>query len=161
MCCGTSGVKIIQEVGGITSSNDAITKISSALSANAGKVNGMITTGDISTAGLCNVLSDYYKQSPNAAKIKAVGIDTDPITLQAIKDGIIDGTIAQNPKAQVYLSLSILKDLAQGYKVKSGQYFIDSGTAFITKENLSTYQTALDTITTSLENNLTSKYLTK
>ena len=90
-----------------------------------------------------------------------IGIDTDPITLQAIRDGAIDGTIAQNPFAHGYISCALLKYMLDGYKPIKPYQLVDAGDVLVTKENVDTFSQQIDAITDQLKKDLTTKYLTK
>lgn len=153
-------VKIVQEISGMSSTEEATTKIESALSANIENVDGIICTGFTTTLGLVNVLNDY-KSSGGTKQIHAVGIDTDPTVIEAIGNGTLDATIAQNPEGMGYVSLLILKYLSEGYRMADSVYFIDSGTAVVTKDNLTTYSDSINEVTQSIIADLTTRYLVK
>ena len=55
--------------------------------------------------------------------------------MQAIKDGVIDGTIVQNPSGQGYLGMMLLQYLSEGYKPKADVYFVDAGFAYANQDN--------------------------
>jgi ribose transport system substrate-binding protein len=107
-------VKIIQEISGMTSLEEAVEKIGNVLSANIEQVDGIIATGFTISVGIAQVLGEYYDTGGDR-EIHAVGIDTDPTVMKAIEDGVMDGTIAQNPYGHGYLSLLALKLIAEGY----------------------------------------------
>lgn len=153
-------VEIIQEISGMTSVEEAVEKIGNALSANINQVDGIIATGFTTSVGIAQVLSEYYDTGGNR-EIHAVGIDTDPTVMKAIEDGVMDGTIAQNPFGHGYLSLLVLKYLAEGYEPVEGVYHIDSGTAFVTKDNLDSYANDIMAVTEQIKSELTTKYLKK
>lgn len=153
-------VKIIQEVAGIKTQEEAVSKIESVLSANAGKVNGMVCTGFVTTVGMSQILSDYYAKNKDQ-KIYAIGIDTDPGVMKAIESGIIDATIAQNPLGHGYISCMLLKLMNEGYKAKDGQYFINSGNVLVTKENMTSFEKDLEKVTDFILLDLTKTYLSK
>jgi ribose transport system substrate-binding protein len=154
------GVTILQEVAGITTSDEAVSKIESALSANGAKIDGIITTGFNPSVGLAQLMPGYYAQN-GSRHIKTVTIDTDPTVLKGIQDGVIDGTIGQNPQGQGYLSMKVLTLLLDGWKPAGGQTSIDTGDVFITKANLTTYSQDLEKVTSTISDELTTKYLTK
>lgn len=155
-------VKIIQEVAGITTAEEAVTKIQDALSANAGQVDGIVNTGFTTTVGTAQVLSDYYQKEGKDHHIWAVGIDTDDVTMQAIEDGTLDATLSQNPVGMGYITCMLLKNMIEeGYKPADGQYFINAGSMIVTKDNLDTYQAEIDKMTEELAGKLTTEYLTK
>ena len=154
-------VNIIQEIAGIKNQEEAVSKIESALSANVGRVDGMIATGFIVTVGMVQTLSDYYEKQGTDRIIHTIGIDTDPGVMKAIEEGILTATIAQNPVGHGYISCMLLKLLAEGYQPKDGVTFIDAGSLVVTKDNLDTYETDIDKVTESILARLTTDYLTK
>lgn len=151
-------VEIIQEISGMTSTEEAVDKISNALSANINDVDGLLATGFTTSVGIAQVLDEYYGTGGDR-EIHAVGIDTDPTVVKAIEDGVMDGTIAQNPYGHGYLSLLALKYMAEGYAPIDGMYHIDSGSAFVTQENLETYADDIMAVTEQIKSELTTKYL--
>jgi len=154
-------VKIIQEIAGIKTQEEAVSKIESALSANVGKVDGIVCTGFVTSVGMTQTLTDYYAKQGDSKHIYAVGIDTDTGVIKGIEDGIIDATIAQNPLGHGYISCMLLKYLSEGYTVKDGEYFINSGNVLVTKDNLTTYAADLEVVTQDILASLTTKYLVK
>jgi ribose transport system substrate-binding protein len=98
-----------------------------------------------------------------------IGIDDDPIVLQAIKDGYLQGTMAQNPYGQGYIAAFVLKRLREGCKIKDGapfqqtaqnKTFIDSGTLLIHAGNIDTYKAELKKIAQEIIDSFEAKYLT-
>jgi ribose transport system substrate-binding protein len=71
--------------------------------------------------------------------IHFVGIDDDPLVLDAIRNGQIDATISQNPYGHGYITCTLLKYLLDGWKPKEDVYFVNAGIAIVTKENVDTY----------------------
>jgi len=127
-------VKILQEISSVDSFEAAESKIGSFLSARGKEVDGMISTAYVATvvnAGLLTEIGDK--------RIKFIGIDDDPKVLTAIKQGYVSGTMSQAPYGQAYLALTGLDLLRQGYTVKKGKYFIDSGSFLIDASNADTY----------------------
>ena len=153
-------VKIIQEVAGMTSVDQATVKVGDALSANIDKVDGIIATGYTPSVAIAQALTEY-KSKDGTRTIHAVGIDTDPIVMTAIKDGVMDGTIVQNPYGHGYLSLLLLKYLSEGYKPKADAYFVNAGFAFANKDNLDTYSEDTLKVTEQIKSELLDKYLEK
>jgi len=154
-------VKIIQEIAGIKTQEEAVSKIESALSANAGKIDGIVCTGLVTSVGMTQTLTDYYAKQTDAKHIFAIGIDTDSGVIKGIEDGVIDATVAQNPIGHGYISCMLLKYLSEGYTVKEGAYFINSGNAIVTKDNLTTYAADLEKVTNDILASLTTEYLVK
>jgi ribose transport system substrate-binding protein len=155
------GVKIIQEIGDMTSIEDATEKIQNALSAKINEVDGIICTGYTTTVAATQILTELQKSKKVSKKIRFVGIDDDKIVLQAIKDGYIDATIAQNPYGHGYIGCMLLKYLSDGYKPKPGVYGVNAGTAVVTKANVDTYFKDVMATTKKILAELTTKYLTK
>ncbi len=153
-------VEIIQEVAGIKSAEEAVQKISDAIAANASSVDGIIATGFVPSVAIAQVLADYREQGGDR-DIKSVGIDTDPVVMDAIANGIMTGTIAQNPYGHGYLSLLALLCMENGYVPVEGAYHIDAGTAFVTAENIDTFADDITAVTQSIKDDLLTKYLTK
>ena len=153
-------VTIIQEVAGMTSVETAVQKVGDALSANIDKVDGIIATGYTPSVAIAQVLGEYKAQD-GARTIHAVGIDTDAIVMQAIKDGVMDGTIVQNPYGHGYLSLLLLQYLSEGYMPKADAYFVDAGFAYANKDNLETYNDDILAVTEQIKTELLDKYLEK
>jgi ribose transport system substrate-binding protein len=152
------GVRIV-EVAGIKSEQEAVEKIEGAIAGAGGYVDGIICTGYVPTVAMSKILTDY--ETKDKRHIHAVGIDTDPVTLQAISDGYLEGTISQNPYGHGYLSLLALKYLSEGWKPRPGAYNINGGIVMVTKANLKTYDADLTKITNQIKGDMTKKYLMK
>jgi ribose transport system substrate-binding protein len=153
-------VTIIQEVAGMQTVDEATLKIGDALSANIDRVDGIIATGYTPSVAIAQVLTEY-KARDGARTVHAVGIDTDEVVMQAIRDGVMDGTIVQNPYGHGYLSMLLLQYLSEGYTPKAGAYFVDAGFAFATQENLETYSEDVLDVTEQIKSELLDKYLEK
>jgi ribose transport system substrate-binding protein len=153
-------VKIMQEVAGMSTPEEALQKVGDALSANIDTVDGIIATGYTPSVAIAQVLSEY-KSKGGERTIHAVGIDTDDVVMQAIKDGVMDGTIVQNPYGHGYLSMLLLQYLNEGYTPKADTYFVDAGFAFATKDNLETYNDDILKVTEQIKSELLDKYLEK
>jgi ribose transport system substrate-binding protein len=154
-------VTIIQEVADIKTVEEGVQKVGNALSGNVERIDGIISTGFTSTLGLAQTLTDYYSRG-GTKKIVAVGIDYDDVIIKAIRDGILYGTIAQNPEGQSYLACHIMKLMTEGWKVRDGkQQNINSGASLVTKDNLDTFQNDIAKRTDAIKAELETKYLTK
>jgi ribose transport system substrate-binding protein len=151
--CKDRGITM-KETAGIEAIDAATQKASDILSANP-DAGGVVTTGQIATAGLVSVLNGLNRN------IVAVGIDTDEATMQAIRNGKFYGTMAQNPYGHGYLSLQLLKELSSGAKVRPGKYFVNSGVALVTKDNIDTYSSDITAVTNKIKANLYTEYLSK
>ncbi len=131
-------VKIIQTISDMTEISTAKEKIQSALAARGAEIDGIITTGYNPTIAAAAILTEWHKRD-GSKRIRFVGIDTGATVIQAIRDGYIDATIAQNPFGHGYISVTILKLMLDGWKPKKDYQFINAGTVIITKDNLDTY----------------------
>ncbi len=152
-------VQIIQEIAGMQTIEDATEKIQNALSARIKEVDGMICTGYTPTVAATTILSELHESG--GKKIRFVGIDDDPVVLDAIRDGNIDATIAQNPYGHGKISCTLLKYLLDGWKPKEDVHFVNAGIAVVTKENVDTYFDDILKVTQDIIDSLEEKYLTK
>lgn len=152
-------VKIIQEVSGMTTVQEATAKIGDALSAHSGNVDGVICTGFTCSDALCALMAEYNKS--NSKKIWSIGIDTDDIILKAIKEGDMDATCAQNAYAIGYASCQVMKLQKDGYVPVQGQYAIDSGYVLVTKDNVDTFNNDMQKKTQDVLSQLTTTYMQK
>jgi ribose transport system substrate-binding protein len=83
---------------------------------------------------------EAVKQAKKLGKIKMVGFDENSVTLQAIKDGHITGTVVQNPYAYGYESVRVLSELLRGKKdVIPESKFIDAPHQVISKDNVDAF----------------------
>lgn len=153
-------VEIVQEISGMKSVEEAIEKIENAISANIDDIDGIIATGFTTTVGIAQTLESFYDSNPDK-KIYAIGIDTDPTVIKAIEEGIMDATVAQNPYGHGYLSCLLLKYMSEGYTPKDGIYYVDSGTAIVTKDNINSFQEDIKAKTEEIKSMLLTEYLEK
>jgi ribose transport system substrate-binding protein len=152
------GVEIIQTLSDMMQMGDATTKIQSALAARADEVDGMIATGFNPTVAAAAILTEWHK-NPRHRRIRFIGIDTHPTVIQAIREGRIDATVAQNPFGQGYISCAMLKLLNDGWVPRRDYQFLNSGLVIVTKTNVDTYAADVRNITTALLADLKTKYL--
>lgn len=153
-------VEIVQEISGMKSVEEAIEKIENAISANIDDIDGIIATGFTTTVGIAQTLEGFYDSNPDR-KIYAIGIDTDPTVLKAIEEGVMDATIAQNPYGHGYLTCLLLKHMSEGYVPREGVYFVDSGTALVTADNINTFGDDIKKKTEEIKGLLLTDYLEK
>lgn len=149
----------VSEVAGIKTEQEAIEKIEGAVAAAGGFVEGIICTGYVPTVALAKFLTDY--ETKNNKHIAAVGIDDDPVTLQAVQEGYLDGFVAQNPYGHGYLSLLLLKYLSEGWKPRPGAYDVNAGIVVVTKANIKNYAADLTKVTNQIKGDMTKKYVMK
>lgn len=149
-------VKLLQTITDIDVAEPAQNAISSLLAAKRSQINGIICSAYIPSVTVATQLRQL-----NDKNIKAVGIDTDKIVLDGIKDGYMLGTMSQNPYGQAYIGLYSLKLLADGYKWKSdAPAIVDSGSFFISNENIANYEQGISDMTKKLLTDWKDKYFT-
>ena len=127
-------VKLLQTVADTDAQEAADQKINALLAGQKDQIDGMIATGYIPS-----VVASKSLRTLGDKRIKFVGIDDDPIVLDAIKDGFVAGTMAQNPYGQGYIGAYVLDLLASGtctmkddapwIKTPQTAHFIDFGHA--------------------------------
>jgi ribose transport system substrate-binding protein len=152
------GVEIVQTISDMTQVSEAVTKIQSALAARMDEIDGIITTGYNPTIAAASVLTEWHRD-PRHKRIRFIGIDTGPTVLQAIRDGFIDATIAQNPPGHGYLSARLLGLMLDGWTPKVPYQFINAGIVIVTKDNIDTYAIEVRKITDGITAELRTKYL--
>ncbi len=70
-------------------------------------------------------------------KVKIMGFDENPTTLQGIKDGNVVATVVQNPYQYGYQSIHVLNELHKGNKsIIPESRFIDIPARIIDKSNV-------------------------
>ena len=158
-------VTLIQTIGDTDAQEAADQKINALLASQGAQINGMIAT-----AYIPSVVASKSLRAIGDKRIKFVGIDDDPIVLDAIKDGITSGSMAQNPYGQGYIGAYVLDlMIGGGCKVKADApwiktpqtaHFIDSGTLVISPANVGTYKNDLKALTAKLQAGFKSTYLT-
>jgi ribose transport system substrate-binding protein len=152
------GVEIIQTISDMAQVSEATVKIQSALAARMGEIDGIITTGYNPTIAAAAVLTEWHKDAGHK-RIRFIGIDTGETVLQAIRDGAIDATIAQNPPGHGYISCLLLKYLLDGWTPVKDYQFIDAGIVIVTKGNVDTYAAEVRAITDRIASELKTRYL--
>ena len=158
-------VTLIQHLTDTDQQEAADQKINALLGAQKDQIDGMVAT-----AYIPSVVASKSLRTLGDKRIKFVGIDDDKIVLDAIKDGFVAGTMAQNPYGQGYVGAYVLDLLANGtctvkadapfIKTPQTIRFIDSGTLLIDPANLDSYKSDLKKITTDLQSSFKQKYLT-
>lgn len=149
-----AGLTLLQTIGDIDTAESAQNAVSSLLAAKRSEIDGIICTAYNPSVAVSNQMRDLDEK-----RIKVVAIDTDPIILDAIKDGYVTGTMAQNPYGMAYLSIYSLKLLSEGYTWKQDAPFhVDSGTFFITQDKLATVQQDLVALTQNMMSDWATKY---
>ena len=130
-------IHIIREIADMQTVEESMEKIQNALSAQVEEIDGIICTGFTTTIAATSILSEYH--DTHDRYIHFVGIDDDPTVLDAIKKGLIDTTVAQNPWGTGYVSAELCKRLLDGWTPKTGGYAVYAGHVLVTKDNVDTY----------------------
>lgn len=158
------GATVVQVIADIDAPEPAEEKINAYLAAHADEVDGIITTAWVPAVVAANSL-----RKMGDTGIHMVGIDHDEVVLAAIKDGIIDGTMIQNPYGQGYIGAFALDKLRSGCSIKADapfgsnaltDKFIDSGTAFVDASNVDGYIDAMRAETDKVLKDFEETYLT-
>ncbi len=148
-------VELVQTLADIDSQEEADRVINSFLAAQGDEIDGIVTSAYVPSTVSATALRNLGDK-----RIKMVGIDDDPIVLDAIREGFLVGTMAQNPYGQAYVGSYILENLAMGCEPKSdAPYFVDSGTLLISEENIGSYQEDLKALTKQIATEFKDKYL--
>jgi ribose transport system substrate-binding protein len=148
------GIELLQTIGDIDTAESAQNAVSSLLAAKRNEIDGIICTAYNPSVAVANQMRDLDETG-----IKVVAIDTDPIVLDAIKDGYITGTMAQNPYGMAYLSIYSLQLLSDGYTWKEDAPFhVDSGTFFITQDSVDTVEDDLASLTKDMMGDWSTEY---
>ena len=92
-------------------------------------VDGIFSSNESTTYGMLQGLRRHRL----AGKVKFVGFDTAEPLLEGIRLGEIDGLVSQNPFKMGYLGVKIMVQHLRGEAVLKR---IDTGVAFVTRENL-------------------------
>ncbi|WP_299949451.1 sugar ABC transporter substrate-binding protein [uncultured Ruegeria sp.] len=133
-------VEIFQVIADIDAPEPAEEKISAYMAAYGSETDGIITTGWVPTVVAANAL-----RKDGSKRIKMVGIDHDPVVVQAIKDGYVVGSMLQNPYGQSYIAAFAADRLRSGCSVKDDApftahpltaRFIDSGAPYLHAGNV-------------------------
>jgi len=77
--------------------------------------------------------------------------------LKAIREGLIDTTVAQNPWGTGYISVELCKRLLDGWTPKPDGYSVYAGHVFVTKRNIDTYFDELVNLTMDIGEGLENK----
>lgn len=148
-------VELVEHLADIDSQEAADETINSFLAARGDEIDGIVTT-----AYVPSTVSATALRTIGDGRIRMVGIDDDPIVLDAIRDGIIDGTMAQNPYGQAFVGSQVLGMLAHGCTPKEdAPYFVSSGTLLISADNVETYGEDLKALTAQIGEEFPGMYL--
>lgn len=100
------------------------------------ELDGMIGLFAYNTPAILNALQNAGK----LGSVRVVGFDEDAGTLKGIEDGVVHGTIVQNPYMYGYESVRVLAALARGDEtVVPGDKFLNIAARKITKDNVTEF----------------------
>jgi len=131
-------IHIIREIADMQTVEESMEKIQNALAAQIEEIDGIICTGFTTTIAATSILSEYHQEHPDRY-IHFVGIDDDPTVLKAIREGLIDSTVGQNPWGTGYVGIELCKRLLDGWTRKLGGYAVYAGHVLVTKDNVDIY----------------------
>jgi ribose transport system substrate-binding protein len=146
------GITLLQTIADLDVVEAAQDNISSLMAARRSEIDGIVSTSYIPTMVLADIMTEL-----DETRIVAVGNDTDPIVMDAIRSGHMFATTSQNPYGQAYLGLYTLKLLTDGYTWK-GPEFIDSGTILCTQENVDSIDQMVADVTAEMAAEWKDKY---
>ena len=148
-------VTLLQHLADIDSQEEADNKINALLAASKDEIDGIVATAYVPTVVGATALRNLGDK-----RIKMVGIDDDPIVLQAIRDGFLVGTMSQNPYGQAYTAAFALDRLRHGCQIKAdAPFLVDSGTFLVDVGKVGTYQDDLKTLTANIQGGFEATYM--
>src|SRR3954447_2615291 len=98
----------------------------------------------------CPQVGDVVSETNTTGKLSIIAMDTDPITLKWIQQGVITATIAQKPYTMAYVGVKLLDDLHHHRPASFAADFaqdpmspmpsrVDTGTFIVDKQNVSKF----------------------
>jgi ribose transport system substrate-binding protein len=98
----------------------------------------------------CPQVGDVVSETNTTGKLTIIAMDTDPITLKWIQQGVITATIAQKPFTMAYVGVKLLDDIHHHRPASLTANFaqdamspfpsrVDTGTFIVDKQNVSTF----------------------
>lgn len=148
-------VTLLQHLADVDSQEEADNKINALLAASKDEIDGIITTAYVPSVVGANALRNLGDK-----RIKMVGIDDDPIVLQAITDGFMVGSMSQNPYGQAYVAAFGLDRLRHDCQMNAdAPFLIDSGTFLIDASKVETYADELKALTQEIQSGFEERYL--
>jgi ABC-type sugar transport system substrate-binding protein len=134
------GVTVLQVVSDMSQPDVGQQKMGDAIAAHLSDLDGIVSTDTNPTDGTVPVLRELYEKNPGQKHIYFIGRDTNPVCLEAIRDGIFDGTSAQNAHHFGYAPMVLLDYLRKGWTPKENTYDQFGGHMIVTKQNINTFQ---------------------
>jgi len=124
------GINVVTTVNTGTDQQEIYAAVENAMLANP-SVTGILSLEccSITPAG------EYVQRNNLTGKVKVVGFDLNPSTLQLVKDGVIQATIGQGPERQGYEAVMLLWKAANGEMVSN----VDTGAEIVDSSNIDQY----------------------
>jgi ribose transport system substrate-binding protein len=141
------GVTVLDIVSDMSQTDVAQQKMGDAIAAHLRDLDGILTTDTNPTDGSVPVLRELYERDPNQKHIYFIGRDTNDVCLQAIRDGIFDGTSSQNAFHMGYSPILLLSYLRKGWTPKENTYNQFGGHLIVNMNNIDTFQQELIDLT--------------
>ena len=155
------GINVLQEVSNISTEQEGQVKVGDALAAHYGKIDGIICYGMTPAVAIAQAMTDYYSSNPEAKKIVVSLTDSDPIQIEALKNGYVDYLTEQPMAGYGYVGCTALTMMRQGWMPKEGVYFIEVRDMIVSKDNVDTVRNELDKITEEALAKLETEYMEK
>lgn len=129
--------------------------VNDLLSSRGSEIDGIVATGyNTAVAATAGV-------EQTGLPIKVIGTDDDATVLEAIRDGVVAGTVVQNPYGQGYVGTWALASLQAGIcEVNDPGIVIDSGSFLVTKDNVDSYDQERQDATQDLLEKFRNEYFT-
>ena len=156
-------VELYMHLTDVDDQEKADQKINALLAGKAHEFDGLV-----STAWVASVVTSKALRASNNEGLKFIAIDHDKIVLDAIRDGVIQGTMLQNPHGQAYIATYALDKMIGGCTIKANapfsptpqhETFIDSGTKLITADNIDTWEDEMKKVTEEILATFDEKFL--
>ncbi len=136
-CARYEGIVLLELVNGISTTQSGLEIVGEVLQRQGENVDGIVAM-DYYAA---QAMAYYLLNQPQHQDISCVGIDSDPLVLEAIAQGKMLGSMSQNPWAQGYIAVYTLKMLEDGWIYKQNQpHLIDTGTLLISADNTNDFE---------------------
>ncbi|MBP7690635.1 MAG: sugar ABC transporter substrate-binding protein [Anaerolineales bacterium] len=124
------GITVVATINTGTEPNAIYTAIENAMLANP-DVNGILSMECCSLPAA----GDWASRNEQSGKVKIVGFDFLPKTMQYVKDGTIAATIGQGPETQGYKAVELVLDALNGKAVAN----VDTGAEVVDDTNIDNY----------------------
>ncbi len=136
-CARYEGIVLLELVDGISTTQSGLEIVGEVLERQGENVDGIVAMDYYAAQAMAH----YLLYETKYQEIVCIGIDSDPLVLEAIAQGKMMGSMSQNPWAQGYIAVYTLKMLEDGWIYKQNQpHLIDTGTLLISADNTSDFE---------------------